>query len=68
MKKELLAAGIVRDFRFSNSAEKEKYLNQLRERKKIYAVLEEVKKPDGTVLIRIVEQYNSSPLIELYSY
>ena len=67
-RKKVLAAGIVRDIRFATREDMELYLYQLRHKKQLYAVLETVERPDGTVLVRIVQQYNQSPLIELYSY
>ena len=67
-RKELLTAGIVRDIRFATTEDKENYLEQLQEKKQLYAILETVARPDGTCLIHIVQQYNDSPLIKLYSY
>lgn len=62
--KYLLAVGIVRDFRFSSKEAYSAYLRAL-DGFRLYEVLESRLCQDGTVLARIVTQYNSSPLIEL---
>ena len=62
-KKELLAAGIIRDFRFKNKEEYQKYLTWIRGK---YEVIEMVEKMDGTVLARIITQYNNAELIQLF--
>lgn len=66
MSKKLLAAGIVRDLAFLNRDALDLYLYRLDHNEVIYQILECWNRPDGTVVIRIVQQYNSSPLIELY--
>lgn len=63
--KYLLAAGIVRDFRFTSYGSYIAYLRGLDARKQTYQVLENVLCEDDTILARIVVQYNGSPLIEL---
>lgn len=65
MNKQLLAAGIVRDFRFSSYGSYIAYLRGLDNRKQTFQVLENVLCEDDTILARIVVQYNGSPLIEL---
>lgn len=65
-KRELLAAGIVRDIRFPNMAACDKYYDSLIERKATFKVLETYEQRDGVVIMRIVQQYNDSPLIQLY--
>ena len=62
-RKELLAAGIIRDFRFKNKEEYQKYLTWIRGK---YEVIEMVEKMDGTVLARIITQYNNAELIQLF--
>lgn len=64
--RELLAAGIVRDIAFKSSGLADKYLRDLDEKKKRYIVLESLRREDGSVILRIVQQYNGSPLIQLY--
>lgn len=62
-RRELLAAGIVRDIRFLNTTEANKYMEQIRGE---YKILDTNNCKDGTIIYRIVQQYNNSPLIELY--
>ena len=62
-RKKLLAAGIIRDFRFKNKEEYQKYLTWIRGK---YEVIEMVEKMDGTVLARILTQYNNTELIQLF--
>lgn len=64
--KELLAAGIVRDLQFISEYALEIYLYSLDYNKKLYKILDKFTRDDGSVIIRIVQQYNDSPLIELY--
>lgn len=61
----LLAAGIVRDFEFLKMEHLEVYLYQLDHRKVNYKVIETFERSDGTVLVRIVQQYNNADLIQL---
>lgn len=63
--KYLLAAGIVRDFRFTSRESYIAYLRKLDSGPYIFHVLESRLCQDGTVLARIVTNYNGSPLIEL---
>lgn len=65
-KRELLAAGLVKDYRFSNHEEYELYLHELEHKKTRYEILEVVTRNDGTVLLRISVGYNQTPLIRLY--
>ena len=67
-KKELLATGTVRDIKFADKLELTIYLHRLERDHKNFKVLETYERPDGTVLARIVQAYNDSPLIELYMY
>ena len=64
--KELLAAGIVRDIAFISEYALEIYLYSLDHREVVYEILEKFTRDDGSVIIRIVQQYNNSPLIQLY--
>lgn len=63
--KYLLAAGIVRDVRFTSRESYIAYLRGLDVKPGLFQVLESRLCQDGTVLARIVTNYNSSPLIEL---
>ena len=63
--KHLLAAGIIRDFRFTSRQSYLAYLCDLDARKHNFQVLESRICVDGTVLARIVQQYNGSDLIQL---
>lgn len=64
-RRELLAAGYLRDFRFCNWDEYEIYLHELDHRKICYRVLETCPSPDGIVLVRILQQYNNADLIQI---
>lgn len=65
--KEVLAAGIVRDIEFISQYALDVYLSGLDQRKVNYKVLETFERIDGLVRIRIIQQYNNSPLIKLYN-
>lgn len=62
---ELLAAGIVRDLWFRSLDHRNIYLHRLDGRKIHYELLDTFEREDDTVIIRIVQQYNSSDLIQL---
>lgn len=64
--KHLLAAGIVRDLEFRNKEAFEVYLHSLDHQKKLYKVLDTYTRDDGSMIVRIVQQYNDSELINLY--
>ena len=64
--KELLAGGIVRDFRFRNEAAYREYLNELNYSGREYEILQREPGKNGTVLARIVTQYNDAELIKLW--
>ena len=63
--KEVLAAGIVRDIEFVSHYAMEVYLSDLDQRKVNYKVLKTFERYDGVTRIRIIQQYNNSPLIKL---
>ena len=65
--KELLAGGIVRDLRFRSKTHYQAYLIDRKVAKEQYEVLEVVEQADGTILARIVGQYNNAPLIKLFN-
>lgn len=64
--KQLLAAGIVRDIQFRNKDAFDLYLYKLEYDKKVYQVLDTYVRKDGSIIVRILQQYNSSELIRLY--
>ena len=66
--KEILAAGYVRDILFRNRDQRDLYIYDMHQRKKQFKVLEEYNREDGSVIIRVLEQYNNAPLIKLYTY
>ena len=65
MSKILLAAGLVRDFEFSSAMELIRYVNRLDQRGVQWEELGRFSRPDGTVIIRILSQYNNADLIQL---
>lgn len=64
-KRELLAGGIVRDFRFRDEAAYREYLEHLAMLGLEYEVLQREPSKNSTVLARIVTQYNNADLIDL---
>lgn len=66
MKKKLLAATYVRDILFETVEDMEAYLDNLERRKQQHKVLETFERRDRSVIIRIMQQYNDSPMIQLY--
>ena len=65
--KELLAAGYVRDILFRSGEDLKDYILKLESRKQEYRILEQMNREDGSVIIRILQQYNTAPLIQLYT-
>ena len=65
-RKELLAAGYVRDILFRNPNDAQFYIYDLDHRKVEYRILDSYTRDDGSVIIRILQQYNNSPLIQLF--
>lgn len=66
MSKKLLAAGIVRDLEFDSQESLNKYINRFELFGDQYKILDKFIRDDGTVIARIVTQYNDSNLIQLY--
>lgn len=64
--KTILAAGYVRDILFVNQEAVDLYLLKLQHDLYEFKVLDKFTRDDGSVIIRIVQQYNNSPLINLY--
>lgn len=64
--KVVLAAGIVQDLLFRNADDVQVYLYALDHRLDVaYKILDTIFRDDGSVIIRIVKNYNCSDLIEL---
>lgn len=66
MSKRLLAAGIVRDLEFDCMDSLEIYLYHLKHRCIAYKVIETFERSDGSVVSRILSQYNTADLIDLF--
>lgn len=64
--KTLLAAGIVRDLEFRNKSVFTLYLSSLDHKKVVYKILDTYTRDDGSMIVRIVQQYNDTDLIQLY--
>ena len=64
--KTLLAAGIVRDIEFRSKDVFDLYLYDLYHKKVVYRVLDTYVRDDGSIIVRIVQQYNQAELIQLY--
>lgn len=64
--KTVLAAGIVQDLLFRNGDDVQVYLYSLDRRLDVcYKILDTLLRDDGSMIIRIVKNYNGSDLIEL---
>lgn len=63
--KILLAAGLVRDYKFSSAMDLINFVNALDRRGVQWEELDRFCRPDGSILIRILSQYNNSNLIQL---
>lgn len=66
--KEILAAGVVRDIRFSSADKADAYLFHLDDLKITYKVLQSCRCDDGTVILRVLQRFNGNDLIQLYDY
>ena len=66
MSKKILAAGIVRDLEFDSQESLDKYINRFELFCARYEILDKFIRDDGSVIARIVTQYNDSDLIKLY--
>ena len=64
--KTLLAAGVVRDIEFRSSDVFDLYLYDLDHKKVVYKVLDSYVRADGSMIVRILQQYNNADLIQLY--
>lgn len=66
LSKQLLAAGIVRDIEFRDKDAFDLYLYKLDHKKVVYKILDTYVRKDSTIIVRILQQYNSASLIQLY--
>lgn len=64
--KQVLAAGLVQDIKFVCKASYDRYLFELSYKKVHYQILETVTCDDGSIIIRILKQYNNVELIQLF--
>lgn len=64
-RKELLAAGLIRDILFGSNDDVDLYIYKLEHQCDQYKILDRYDREDGSVIIRIMQQYNNVPLIEL---
>lgn len=64
-RKELLAAGYIRDILFRNGDDCQVYIYGLDHQKVEYKILNTYNRDDGSVIIRILQQYNNVPLVQL---
>lgn len=64
--KTLLAAGTVRDIEFRSKDVFDLYLYDLDHKKVVYQVLDTYVRDDGSMIVRIVQQYNQADLIQFY--
>ena len=65
--KQILAAGIIQDIEFISQYALDVYLGGLESKKTNYEILDKFKRIDGSVIIRILKSYNSSPLVKLFN-
>lgn len=65
MSKVLLAAGLVRDFEFFDCMELLAYIRRLDQRCVSWEELDRFVRPDGSVIVRLLTQYNNADLIQL---
>lgn len=64
-RKQVLAAGIVQDILFHSMSDRNLYLASLDGKKINHQLIETFERDDGSVIIRILKQYNGSNLIQL---
>lgn len=64
-RRKVLASGCLKIFWFCCMDEFDSYLRKLERRKICYRVLESCPRLDGTVLVRILQQYNNADLIQI---
>ena len=66
MSKKLLAAGLVRDLEFDKPFDCWIYLFDLDKRGVRYQLIEKCRLDGGRVLLRLIQAYNDSEIIQLY--
>lgn len=64
-RKVLLAAAYIRDILFCSNDEVDLYIYDLEYRCVEYKILDRYVRDDGSEIIRIMQQYNNVPLIQL---
>ncbi len=64
--KEVLAAGILKDYRFRSKVTFDAYVEDLKANRTDHRIIEQCPQGDGTVLARVLVSYNASPLIQLF--
>lgn len=65
MAKRLLAAGYLRDLLFDTVEELELYLYKIEHQCLEYRILDRYDRDDGSVIVRVLQQYNQADLIQL---
>ena len=58
--KEVLAGGYIRDLLFRKDIDCQAYIHELDRRNVEYRILDSMAREDGSVIIRILQQYNNS--------
>lgn len=64
-RKIVLAGGYVRDLLFPSEDHAQAHIQSLEYRGLEYKILDSLRRDDGSMILRIVQQYNNSPLINL---
>lgn len=63
--KILLAAGLVRDYEFSSAMDLINFVNALDRRGVEWIEMDRYSRPDGSIIVWILSQYNNTDLIQL---
>ena len=59
----MLKEDVVHDYAVQLVKEEvEKYIRRLERNRTIYKIVEQTEQPDGSVIIKIIKQYNASPV------
>ena len=64
-RKTLLAGGILRDIEFLTKFDYEIFIDTLNRQHRHYEILDKLDRPSGSVIVRILTQYNAADLIQL---
>ena len=65
MKKRLLAAGYLRDIEFDSQDSMDLYIYSLEHKKLEFKILDKFTRDDGSIIIRILQQYNNAEMVKL---